>query len=165
MPEIGIMPENSSRPAANWAACARPRSKRVGGGAVQQQDLCSYIGTALLDLRLAICGLGLANRGWASFISNQFSNPASRSAQRLRLFIFSTPLLKLTISPSVVEFRTAKRNGDKMHDLEEKAAKLLETASKLPPGPERHELLKEIGTFRARIAVIIAKQEQLQSAK
>ena len=53
-----------------------------------------------------------------------------------------------------------------MHDLEEKAAKLLETASKLPPGPERHELLKEIGTFRARIAkIIIAKQEQLQSAK
>jgi hypothetical protein len=52
-----------------------------------------------------------------------------------------------------------------MRDLEEMAAKLLETASKLPPGPERHELLKEIGTFRARIAVIIAKQEQLQSAK
>ena len=52
-----------------------------------------------------------------------------------------------------------------MHDLEEKAAKLLETASKLPPGPERHELLKEIGTFRARIAIIAAKQEQLQSAK
>ena len=67
--------------------------------------------------------------------------------------------------PGARKFRTAKRNGDKMHDLEEKAAKLLETASKLPPGPERHELLKEIGTFRAWIAVIIAKQEQLQSAK
>ena len=80
-------------------------------------------------------------------------------------FYLQHTLLKLTISPSVLEFRTAKRNGDKMHDLEEKAAKLLETASKLPPGPERHELLKEIGTFRARIAVIIAKQEQLQSAK
>ena len=89
---------------------------------MQQQDFCSSIGTALLDLR--------------------------------------------TISPSVLEFRTAKHNGDKMHDLEERAAKLLETASKLPPGPERHELLKEIGTFRARIAkIIIAKQEQLQSAK
>ena len=44
-----------------------------------------------------------------------------------------------------------------MRDLEEKAAKLLETATKLPPGPERHGLL-EIGIFRARIAVIIAKQ-------
>jgi len=44
-----------------------------------------------------------------------------------------------------------------MRDLEEKAAKLLETATKLPPGPERHGLLNEIGTFRAPIAVIIAK--------
>ena len=52
-----------------------------------------------------------------------------------------------------------------MRDLEEMAAKLLETASKLPPGPEGDELLKEIATFRTRIAVIIAKQEQLQSAK
>jgi hypothetical protein len=52
-----------------------------------------------------------------------------------------------------------------MRDLEEMAAKLFETASKLPPGPERHELLKEIQTFRARIAIITAKQEQLQSAK
>ena len=52
-----------------------------------------------------------------------------------------------------------------MRDLEEMAAKLLETTSKLPQGPERHQLLKEIATFRARIAIIIAKQEQLQSAK
>jgi len=59
----------------------------------------------------------------------------------------------------------AKGNGDKMRDLEEMAAKLLETASKLPQGPERHQLLKEIATFRARIAIIIAKQEQLQLAK
>ena len=44
-----------------------------------------------------------------------------------------------------------------MRDLEEKAAKLLETATKLPPGPERHGLLNEIGTFRAPIAVMIAK--------
>ena len=60
----------------------------------------------------------------------------------------------------------AQRNdGDKMRDLEEMAAKLLETASKLPPGPERHEFLKEIGTFRIKLAAITAKQEQLQSAK
>ena len=30
------------------------------------------------------------------------------------------------------------------------AAKLLATARKLPPGPERHGLLKEIGRFRAQ---------------
>ena len=52
-----------------------------------------------------------------------------------------------------------------MRDLDEMAVKLLETTSKLPPGPERHEFLKEIGTFRARIAIITAKQEQSQSAK
>ena len=81
-------------------------------------------------------------------------------------FYLQHTLLEIDDFALGTEFRTAKRNGDKMHDLEEKAAKLLETASKLPPGPERHELLKEIGTFRARITkIIIAKQVQLQSAK
>jgi hypothetical protein len=55
--------------------------------------------------------------------------------------------------------------GNKMQDLENMAAKLLESARKLPSGPERRELLKEIGIFRARIAAIVAKREQLQSAK
>jgi hypothetical protein len=58
-----------------------------------------------------------------------------------------------------------ERNQHKMRDLENMAAKLLESAHKLPPGSERHELLKEIGIFRARIAAIVAKREQLQSAK
>jgi hypothetical protein len=71
---------------------------------MQQQNFCSCIGTALLDLRLAICDLSSANRGWVGFISSQFSNPASRSAQSLRLFIFNTHYWKLTISPSVLEF-------------------------------------------------------------
>jgi hypothetical protein len=39
-----------------------------------------------------------------------------------------------------------------MQDLEEMATKLLDTARKLPPGSERHEVLKEIGKFRVRIA-------------
>ncbi len=52
-----------------------------------------------------------------------------------------------------------------MRDLEEMAKKLLESARKLPPGLERLEFLREIETFRARIAAIAAKQEQLQSAK
>ena len=38
-----------------------------------------------------------------------------------------------------------------MHDLEKKLAKLLEDARKLPPGQERHELLKEIGRFRLKL--------------
>jgi hypothetical protein len=52
-----------------------------------------------------------------------------------------------------------------MHDLQEMAARLLESARKLPPGQERHELLKEIGTLRARVVAIIVKREQLQLAK
>jgi hypothetical protein len=37
------------------------------------------------------------------------------------------------------------------------AAELLKTARKLPPGPARHDLLKEIGKFRARIIALKAK--------
>ncbi len=36
-------------------------------------------------------------------------------------------------------------------------AELLKTARKLPPGPVRHDLLKEIGKFRARIIALKAK--------
>jgi len=49
-----------------------------------------------------------------------------------------------------------------MQNLEEMAGKLLETARKLPPGPERQALLKQIETFRARIVAITAKREQFQ---
>ena len=55
-----------------------------------------------------------------------------------------------------------------MFDLqrfEEMAAKLLESASKLPPGQERQEILKEIGRFRTRIAAIAAKRKQSQPTK
>jgi hypothetical protein len=44
-----------------------------------------------------------------------------------------------------------------MQVLEEMATKLLETARRLPPGSERHDALKEIGTFRVRIAALKAK--------
>jgi hypothetical protein len=52
-----------------------------------------------------------------------------------------------------------------MKDLEDMAAKLLETARKLPRGPERYAVLKQIGTFRIKLAAIAAKREPLQSAK
>ena len=42
----------------------------------------------------------------------------------------------------------------KAQDLEEIAAKLLETARKLPPGQDRHNALQEVGRFRARIAAL-----------
>ena len=50
----------------------------------------------------------------------------------------------------------------KMQDLEEMAANLLEVARKIPPGPDRHESLKEIGRFRMRVAEIQARFERLQ---
>src|SRR5450759_2596216 len=39
----------------------------------------------------------------------------------------------------------------KLQELEEMAAKLLATVRKLPPGPDRHNILQEIGRFRAQI--------------
>ena len=34
------------------------------------------------------------------------------------------------------------------------ATKLLATARKLPPGPDRHDVLQEIGRFRAQIVAL-----------
>jgi hypothetical protein len=42
----------------------------------------------------------------------------------------------------------------KLQELEEMAARLLATARKLPPGPERYALLKEIGSFRVQITAL-----------
>jgi hypothetical protein len=48
------------------------------------------------------------------------------------------------------EMRAAAR----LQELEEIAAKLLATAGKLPPGQDRYNALREIGSFRARIAAL-----------
>jgi hypothetical protein len=42
----------------------------------------------------------------------------------------------------------------RLQELEKMAAKLLATARKLPPGPDRHNILQEIGRFRAQIAAL-----------
>jgi hypothetical protein len=39
----------------------------------------------------------------------------------------------------------------KLQELEDMAARLLATARKLPPGPERINILQEIGRFRSQI--------------
>ena len=44
-----------------------------------------------------------------------------------------------------------------MEHQEAMAAKLLETARKLPAGPVCRDILKEIGKFRARIAALKTK--------
>jgi hypothetical protein len=42
----------------------------------------------------------------------------------------------------------------RLQELQEMAAKLLATARELPPGPDRHNILQEIGRFRAQIAAL-----------
>jgi hypothetical protein len=49
-----------------------------------------------------------------------------------------------------------------MQDLEKMAAKLLETARKLPPGTEQHALLEQIGIFRTKLSAVAAKRKRLQ---
>jgi hypothetical protein len=52
---------------------------------------------------------------------------------------------------------SADRTLTEMPTLEAMAAKLLETASKLPVGPVRRDILEEIGKFGVRIAALKAK--------
>jgi hypothetical protein len=42
----------------------------------------------------------------------------------------------------------------KLQELDEMAAKLIATALKLPPGPERSGILREIGSFRSQIVAL-----------
>jgi hypothetical protein len=51
----------------------------------------------------------------------------------------------------------AETQGDQLDKI---AAKLLETASKLPPGAERHDFLKEIGKIRSQLFELKAKGRQ-----
>ena len=51
-----------------------------------------------------------------------------------------------------------------MKDLEDMAAHL-EAARKVPPGPERLDLLEQIAALRIKLATIAAKRKLLQSAK
>jgi hypothetical protein len=51
----------------------------------------------------------------------------------------------------------------RLKELEEMAAKLLETACKLPSGQDRHNALREIERFRARITAL--QRLDLQSAQ
>ena len=47
--------------------------------------------------------------------------------------------------------------AERLQELEAMAAKLLETARKLPPGSDRQSILKEIGKLRVRITAPKAK--------
>ena len=57
----------------------------------------------------------------------------------------------------MIPIKSADRTRKEMQDLQAMAAKLLETASKPPAGPVRHDILKQIGKFRARITALKVK--------
>jgi hypothetical protein len=42
----------------------------------------------------------------------------------------------------------------RLHELQEMAARLLATAGELPPGQDHHNALREIGRYRAQIALL-----------
>jgi hypothetical protein len=46
-------------------------------------------------------------------------------------------------------------------DLEVLAANLLETARKMPPGSERHDVLKQIGKLRIKLDALVSEQKKL----
>jgi hypothetical protein len=60
---------------------------------------------------------------------------------------------------------SAQRNAVETKCKTLMAAKLWETARKLPPGVEQHALLEQIGTFRTKLSAVAAKRKQLQSAE
>jgi hypothetical protein len=47
-----------------------------------------------------------------------------------------------------------KMRAARTQELEEMAARLLALARKLPPGQQRHDVVREIGRFRMRIAAL-----------
>ena len=54
-------------------------------------------------------------------------------------------------------------SAERLNELKEMAAKLLETARELPPGQDRDNALQEIARFRARI--IGLQRQDLRSAQ
>jgi hypothetical protein len=51
---------------------------------------------------------------------------------------------------------------DRLEELQEMAASLLATTHDLPPGQDRHNALREVGTFRNRIVDL--QRQEMQSA-
>ncbi len=61
----------------------------------------------------------------------------------------------------MIPIKSAHRTRTEIQDLKAMAAKLLETARKLPAGPVRSDILKEIRKFRVRITALKAKGKGL----
>ena len=59
----------------------------------------------------------------------------------------------MDMSPAELKAKE-KMGAARMQELEEMAARLLALARKLPPGQQRHDVVREIGRFRMRIAAL-----------
>ena len=60
-----------------------------------------------------------------------------------------------------IEIERLAQEIDSAKDLEVVAANLLETACKIPPGSERHNVLKQIGKLRIKLDALVSKQKKL----
>jgi hypothetical protein len=67
---------------------------------------------------------------------------------------FISAKLRRDASSVKLHARTLQKRAARLQELEELGAKLLATARKLPPGPDRHNMLQEIGRFRAKVAAL-----------
>ena len=60
-----------------------------------------------------------------------------------------------------IEIERHAQEIDSAKVLEIVAADLLETARKIPPGSERHDVLKQIGKLRIKLDALVSEQKKL----
>jgi len=60
-----------------------------------------------------------------------------------------------------IEIERLAQEIDSAMDLEVAAGDLLETARKIPPGSERHGVLKQIGKLRMKLDALVSEQKKL----
>jgi hypothetical protein len=72
---------------------------RESGVTDQQRKFCFYTGTSLFHLHQPRPAFSFAHRGWGTFINNQFSNPASRSARMPAAFSMAVTPIETAPAP------------------------------------------------------------------
>lgn len=60
-----------------------------------------------------------------------------------------------------IEIERLVQEIDSAKDLEVAAANLLETTRKIPPGSERHGVLRQIGKLRIKLDSLVSEQKTL----
>jgi hypothetical protein len=62
----------------------------------------------------------------------------------------------------VTEIERLAQEIDSAKELEGAAASLMETARTIPPGPERHDVLKQIGKLHIKLDAVVSAQKKLR---